>query len=498
MRRTTISLLLFAIAPLLSAADDKAQEFFEMRVRPVLAKNCFACHTGSKMGGLEMMSRESLLKGGKSGPAIVPGDPDQSLLLQAVRQQHELKMPPQGRLKDDEIEQLASWVKSGAVWPQTPVSSAPKTAEYVITPEQRAFWSFQPIRKPEVPKVDAKSPIDRFIVAKLNEKGLTPVKIADKRTLLRRATYDLTGLPPTPEQIDAFLNDKSANAFEKVVDRLLASPQYGERWGRHWLDVARYGDDKLDPTGKTPHPNAFRYRDWVIGAFNQDMPFDLFIKAQIAGDQLPDSSKTVAGLGLYALSPEFQDDRVDMTTRGFLGLTVACAQCHNHKFDPIPQKDYYSLLGIFNNSKMNEYPLAAEPVVKEYKDRKKKADDQQKALEDYVQGQAVQLSQILASRTADYLMAVWKDKYEDREKNAAAAGLDLETLNRWVAYLRKPAKEHPYLKPWFECRRRRSLKPMPASSPRNSRCWCWLYLRNGSRSTSRISSGWAAPWSAAI
>jgi mono/diheme cytochrome c family protein len=440
----------FLLAPLLYSADDKSQEFFEMRVRPVLAKNCFACHTGSKMGGLEMRSRESLMKGGKSGPAIVPGDPDHSLILQAVRQQTDLKMPPQGRLKDDEIEQIASWVKAGAVWPDAPVTAAPKNADYLVTPEQRAFWSFQPIRKPEIPKANAKSPIDRFIVAKLNEKGLAPVKSADKRTLLRRATYDLTGLPPTPEEIDSFLSDNSPAAFEKVVDRLLASPRYGERWGRHWLDVARYSDDKLDPTGQTPHPNAFRYRDWVIEAFNQDMPYDLFVKAQIAGDQLPDSAKTAAGLGLYSLSPEFQDDRVDVTTRGFLGLTVACATCHNHKFDPIPQTDYYSILGIFNNTKMNEYPIASEDVVKEYKARKKKADDQQKKLDEYVQTQGSQLAQILASRTADYLMAVRKDKLEDREKNAADAGLDLETLNRWIAYLRKPAREHPYLKPWFD------------------------------------------------
>ena len=447
MRRLTIALLL---APLLYSADDKAQEFFEMRVRPVLAKNCFACHTASKMGGLEMRSRESLLKGGKSGPAVTAGDPDHSLLIQAIRQQGELKMPPQGRLKDEEIEQIASWVKSGAVWPEAPVAAAAKTGEYIVSPEQRAFWSFQPIRKPDPPKVDAKTPIDRFIVAKLNEKGLTPVNPADKRTLLRRATYDLTGLPPTPEEIDAFLADNSSNAFEKVVDRLLASPHYGERWGRHWLDVARYSDNKLDPTGETPHPNAFRYRDWVIDAFNRDMPYDLFVKAQIAGDQLPEPAKTAAGLGLYALSPEFQDDRVDVTTRGFLGLTVACAQCHNHKFDPIPQTDYYSILGIFSNTKMNEFPLASEAVVKEYKDRKKKADGQQKTLDDYVRSQGLQLAQIHATRTADYLMAVRKDNLEDREKNAAEAGLDLETLNYWIGYLRKPKREHPYLKPFLD------------------------------------------------
>jgi mono/diheme cytochrome c family protein/cytochrome c553 len=447
MRRCLTFVLVLSTVPAFSATADKAEEFFEMKVRPILAKNCFACHTASKMGGLEMSSREALLKGGADGAAIVPGDPDHSLLIRAVRHEDaRIKMPPQGQLSSDEIDQLSLWVKAGAVWPKSHASqgtTAAKGDDYVITPEQRNYWAFRPVTKPAPPKADAwaKTPIDHFIAAKLQEKGLAPVKPADKRTLIRRATFDLTGLPPTPEEVDSFLKDKSAGAFAKVVDRLLASPRYGERWGRHWLDVSRYSDDKLDSERDAPHPNAFRYRDWVIQAFNDDMAYDEFVKAQIAGDLLPNPEKTAAGLGLYALSPEFQDDRVDVTTRGFLGLTVACATCHNHKFDPIPQKDYYALLSVFDNTKMDEYPLAPKAEVEEYKARKKKVEDEEKKLKEYVDAQAAQLADIFATRTSDYLMAA--------AKLIPAESVDKETLERWNKYLAKTEKEHPFLKPWY-------------------------------------------------
>src|SRR6266404_1510798 len=225
----------------LMTAQEPAAEFFESRIRPVLSKNCFACHTTSKLGGLQLDSREHLLQGGASGPAIVPGEPESSLLIQAVRRTHaRFKMPPQGKLGDEEIDNLAAWVKMGAVWPTAP--AAPPSAEYAITAEQRAFWAFQPVRKPAVPDVKAASDIDRFIQAKLQSQGLKPVKPADRRALIRRVTFDLIGLPPTPEEVDAFLADESPGAFAKVVDRLLADPRYGERWARHWLDLARYAD----------------------------------------------------------------------------------------------------------------------------------------------------------------------------------------------------------------------------------------------------------------
>ncbi len=381
------------------AAGADTGEFFESKVRPVLAANCYSCHTDSRMGGLRLDSADGVQKGGKSGPPIVPGKPDDSLLIQAIRQTHpRLKMPPGGKLKDEEIAAIAEWVKSGAVWPAgaAPVSKV-TTPEYVITAEQRAFWSFQRVRKPAVPQVKnaarVANPIDNFVFAKLEAQGLQPARPADKRVLIRRATLDLTGLPPTADEVDAFLRDQSPNAFAKVVDRLLDSPRYGERWGRYWLDVARYSDDKLNSTQEEPHPNAFRYRDWVIGAFNKDMPYDVFVKAQIAGDMLesPDPLQYLPGLGYYALSPEMQDERVDATTRGFLGLTVACAQCHNHKFDPIPQKDYYSLQGVFSSSELNKVPLAPKDVVEKWDAEKKAIDKLETRLKDFVAAQADQL-----------------------------------------------------------------------------------------------------------
>jgi mono/diheme cytochrome c family protein len=425
-------------------------DFFESKVRPIFARNCYGCHTDTRSGGLRLDSAEAVAKGGQSGPPIVPGKPDESLLIQAIRQTHaRIKMPPGGKLKDDEIAAIVEWVKAGAVWPKTaPGEAAPTGPAYIIAPEQRAFWAFQRVRKPAAPPVKNASlvhnAIDNFVLAKLEEKGLQPAPAADKRVLLRRATIDLTGLPPAPEEVDAFLADRSPNAFAAVVDRLLASPRYGERWGRFWLDVARYSDDKLNSTEEEPYPNAFRYRDWVIQAFNRDMPYDLFVKAQIAGDLLKsgDPLEYQPGLGFYALSPEMQDERVDATTRGFLGLTVACAQCHDHKFDPIPQKDFYSLQGIFSSSEIHQVPLAAKDVVENWDAQKKAIDKLQSRLNDFVAQQTDQLGGILAGQTARFMLA--------SRQLEPAGDLDRETLDRMAAYLANPRKDHPYLKHWFE------------------------------------------------
>ena len=435
--------LLFAATLVASAAETGTPEdYFEMHVRPVLATKCYTCHTDAKSGGLQLDSREHMLTGGKSGPAIKPGDPDNSLLMQAIRQTHpRLKMPPGGKLPDDQIEAIATWIKNGAVWP----AGAPKGPQYLITSEQRNFWSFRPVVETTPPNVHdtrwAHNDIDRFILAKLEEKGIAPVHPADRRSLIRRAYLDLTGLPPTPADVDAFERDKSPDAFAKIVDRLLASPRYGERWGRYWLDVARYSDDRLNSTQDDPYENSFRYRDWVIAAFNSDMPYNEFVKAQIAGDQMPEKQKFEAGLGFYALSPEMQDDRVDATTRGFLGLTVACAQCHNHKFDPIPQSDYYSLLGVFANTSLSRFPLAPKEQVDAYEAAKKKADDKQKEIDDYLKVQADGLAEILSNHTAAYMLAASGEQTDPK--------LDAETLERWKKYLATPDKDHPFLKPWF-------------------------------------------------
>lgn len=440
------------------AATDPA-EFFEARVRPVLAKNCFSCHTATHLGDLRVDSRAALLKGGKSGPAIVAGEPEKSLIIQAITHRHErLKMPPSGRLSEDDVAGLVAWIRGGAIWPESQ-AKAPAAANkgYVITPEQRSFWAFQPVAKPAIPAVKAavwaRSPIDRFVLAKLEEAGLQPAPAADKRALIRRVTFDLTGLPPTPREVDDFLSDTSPDAFRRVVDRLLESPRYGERWGRYWLALARYADARVGAFTDDPAPHAFRYRDWVIEAFNKDIPYNTFVKAQIAADLLPagQREKLIAGLGFQGLG-NGAADQVDVTTRVFLGLTVGCAQCHDHKFDPIPTKDYYSLLGVFSSSQSHDYPLAPEPVVQAYKDHLKKIAAVREVIDEFVEKQNLQLAQVLAEKTSRYMMAAWELSRGERNAVALATEqhLDEETLNRWAEYLKSPKKEHPFLKGWFE------------------------------------------------
>jgi hypothetical protein len=339
-------------------------EFFEQRIRPLLAAHCYDCHADTAKAGLRVDSRAALLKGGKSGAAIVSGDPERSLLLQAVNHTHAtLRMPKGGaKLSDKEIAHLTRWIKEGAYWPATVATKN----DYVIKPEHQAFWSFQPVRPSVVPTVKGAThnPIDAFLLAELEAKGLSFNPSADKRTLLRRVTFDLTGLPPTPAEMEAFLADRAPGAYAKVVERLLASPHYGERWGRHWLDVARYSDTLgMIDAGRNLQgwfPYAYTYRDWVVRALNEDMPYDQFILQQLAADKLPNNDRrNLAALGFVSLSRgglnvnqhERLDDKIDVISRGLLGLTVSCARCHNHKFDPIPTKDYYALYTIFSNTR---------------------------------------------------------------------------------------------------------------------------------------------------
>ena len=355
-----------APAPAAAPPVDPAQaEFFEKNVRPVLAANCYACHgKDAQQAGLRVDSRAALLKGGDSGTALVPGDPNKSLLVTTVQHSGKIKMPQGGKLKDDEIAALAAWVKMGAPWPGGEAVAAPAVG-WQITSAQRKFWSFQPVKKPAPPKVKnaawaSGSSLDRFILARLEARGMAPSAPADRRTLIRRATFDLHGLPPTPAEVEAFVNDKSPNAWARVTDRLLASPRYGEHWGRHWLDVARYADTKgyvFEEDRR--YPNAYTYRDWVVRAFNEDLPYDQFIVQQLAADRLPlgDDKRPLAALGFLTVGRRFlnnphdiADDRIDVTMRGFQGMTVSCARCHNHKFDPIPTADYYSLYGVFASS----------------------------------------------------------------------------------------------------------------------------------------------------
>jgi len=363
-------LLLLTVLP--AIAQESGPAYFEKNIRPLLARQCLACHSSASqpvMGNLRLDSREAALKGGSRGPSIVPGNPAESLLMKAVlHTAGALKMPPGPRMKEADAAALAQWIKMGAPWGDVATSAAPPAAS--------KFWAFTPPLEPAIPAVKNKSwvrsPVDAFLLAALEAKGLAPAPPADKRTLIRRATYDLIGLPPTPTEVKAFLDDQSPGAFAAVVDRLLASPRYGERWGRHWLDVARYADSNgLDEN--LVYKNAFRYRDYVIAAFNKDKPFDQFLKEQIAGDLLPPSEDlntmyerwTATGflsLGAKMLAEDdpvkmqmdIVDEQLDTTMRAFLGLTVGCARCHDHKFDPIPQKDYYALAGIFKSSKTME------------------------------------------------------------------------------------------------------------------------------------------------
>jgi hypothetical protein len=363
----------------LSATD---LQFFETKIRPVLSEQCYKCHSHQAdriKGKLMLDSHEAMLLGGNTGPAIVPGKPDESLLIQAIRYADEdLQMPPPdhgGKLTETQIADFVEWVRRGAPDPRVAAMAAGGKAYGGVG---KAHWAFQPVKKPDVPVVkDAswvQSPVDNFVLARLEGVGLHPNPIADKRTLIRRVTFDLIGLPPSEPEIQRFVADDSPDAYDKVVERLLASPQYGERWARYWLDVARYSDTKGDPPKRNDprFPHAWTYRDYVINAFNTDKPYNQFILEQLAADRLvvededrakakhqepPIDRSVLAALGFLTLGNQFDGrrddviaDQIDVTTKAFLGLTVACARCHDHKFDPIPTKDYYSLYGVFANT----------------------------------------------------------------------------------------------------------------------------------------------------
>jgi hypothetical protein len=371
--KRTLALLLLVLSAQAGRAGPSAPEeetFFEVKVRPVLLDTCFRCHGGEKTsGGLRVDSRASLLKGGDGGPVLVPGRPDDSRLIQAIRHRPgaDLRMPPRRRLPESTVSDLEAWVRRGAYWPASASGQTP------ATPAER-HWAYRPVRKVEPPPDPsgwAAGPVDDFIAAGLRARGLRPAPPADKRTLLRRVTFDLVGLPPTPEEIAAFLGDASLDAYARVVDRLLASPHYGERWGRHWMDVVRYADTAGD-NADYPVPEAARYRDYIIDSFNADRPYDAFVREQLAGDVLARGgppgryAEQVVATTYLALSRRYLtapyeawhltlEDVIDTTGRAFLGLTLRCARCHDHKYDPVTRADYYALYGIFAST---QFPYA--------------------------------------------------------------------------------------------------------------------------------------------
>jgi hypothetical protein len=369
-------LILIVCAAGLSHADE-GTDFFESRIRPVLAERCYGCHSSkqkSPQGDFYADSKEGLLKGGKSGaPAVVPGKPEESLLIKAIEGTHkDLKMPPGKPLPPEQIQAFVDWVKMGAPDPRTGGVTIVEKSAYDWEAEKK-HWAYQPVKNSQPPAVKDpawnRTAIDRFIRAKLEEKGLRPLPEAGKRELVRRVTYDLTGMPPTPQEVADFLSDQSPKALEKVVDRLLASPRYGEHWGRHWLDVVRYADTGGDASD-FPVPEMYRYRNYVIRSMQQDKPFDQFLREQIAGDLMThkddeDRAEKLTATSYIANSRRFGqaeyefyltiDDTIENLGKAVLGLSTGCARCHDHKFDPIPTKDYYALAGIFKSTK---YPIA--------------------------------------------------------------------------------------------------------------------------------------------
>ena len=420
LRTALAALILTALAiPNASGQDPQpsaeAVRFFEAHIRPVLVDQCFKCHGPEKQkAGLRLDSRSAMLGGGDTGPAIVPGHPEESVLVAALRYEEDgPQMPPSKRLPKEQIDTFSRWVEMGAPWPGGDTAAAPSATRkpgYAITDQDRGHWAFRPVTRPEVPSVQdrewAASPIDRFVLAKLEAKGLKPNPPATKAEFLRRATYDLTGLPPTPAEAERFLADTSPNAYDALIDRLLASPRYGEKWGRHWLDLVRFAEtNSYERDGAKP--NAWRYRDYVIRSLNADKPYDRFIREQLAGDELPDRDiESIIATGYYRLGIwddepsdreqarfDSLDDLVATTGQVFLGLTVDCARCHDHKLDPIPQKDYYRLLAFFRNinpyrngGPTDEYPIVTPGTERALAERARELESRRKAAQDTIAG----------------------------------------------------------------------------------------------------------------
>ena len=486
---------LVAGAGRVAPAEEAGFDASPAAIRLLLSSRCGKCHDeGLAKGGLSLASAAGLLAGGDSGPAIVPGRPEESLLLAAVGYADDrVQMPPDGKLSKTEIASLTAWVTQGAVWPEGeahvgPASGRPTARK--ITEVDRAHWAFQPVRDGEPPGVARegwpRGAIDRFILAGLETAGLSPCEPADKRTLLRRATFDLIGLPPTPEETAAFLADESPEAFETVIERLLASPRYGERWGRHWLDVVRYADarDLIQLPPESDFREAWRYRDWVVDAFNRDLPYTDFLSKQIAGDLLqPDDPARIDADGLVAtgflaiadfvpgdvdkerMIADCVNDQIDVVSRVFLGLSLACARCHDHKFDPVSTDDYHALAGIFFSTRVipgpvkGNTPLIRVPLLPaaEVAALEAGAAADRTRLEELAalvstardREHRRALEAIVAADSARFCLAAWELRHAAGAGEplpaavmAATRQLDEATLVRWLALLDAPP--HPF------------------------------------------------------
>jgi cytochrome c553 len=476
-----VFLWLLALAALVGNApagelSPQQEQFFEQKVRPVLAEHCWKCHGPSKQESeLRLDSAAGMNRGGASGEKLIGGDAAQSYLLKVVRHEGEIKMPPETKLSDDQIASLADWVSQGAFWPKS--SAEPSnvlTASDRVELHRREHWAYQKVVPQDVPAVQNNqwptTTLDRFVLAKLEAKGLTPSPEADRRTLIRRLTFDLLGLPPTSEEVEAFVADSSPDAYERLVDRLLASPHYGERWGRHWLDVARYADTMgyaFDRDRRYPY--AYTYRDYVIAAFNRDLPYDRFVLEQLAADQLDlgGDVQPLAALGFITVGRKFisiqdtYDDQIDVVMRGLQGLTVGCARCHDHKYDAIPTEDYYSLYGVFQNCNEPDsqgLPVLAEPMqVAGYQEFQAELNKLQGEVDKYVNEKRDEILNTARDKVADYLVrAATADLKDDLLNKLSFLSLKPEQirrrlLQRWQEYLNDRAKsEHPTLGLWAE------------------------------------------------
>jgi hypothetical protein len=461
-------------------------DFFESRIRPALIEYCHNCHSADKdakiKGGLQLDSKAGLLKGGSTGPGLVPGQPDRSLIIKAMRYTDpNLQMPPKEKVPDSVLADFENWVRMGAPDPRTGKNAAVLKTDEDLQ-KAKKHWAFQPVVKPQPPTPKAhlktwiQNDIDLFVLAKLEEKGLFPSPIADKWTLVRRAYFDLLGMPPSAKEAEDFVNDTSKDAWEKLIDKLLASPHYGERWGRYWLDIARYADTRgannNNRMGDNRLIHAFTYRDWVINAINEDMPYDKFLKYQIAADSLPGAEpKHLAALGFLTLNravnnrQEEIDDRIDVLTRGTMSLSVYCARCHDHKFDPIPTKDYYSLYGVFDSS---VYPMDNKPVIQKIEDtlEYRKYTAERAAVEARLEGYRVnERAKFVGegkAKTVDYLLATHFAKMGNTNYNfdGGRAGQDrfenftklqFEIAREWRRYLGQRSKPgDPVFGPWHD------------------------------------------------
>lgn len=440
-------------------------EFFEKQIRPILIEKCLACHGAHvSKAKLRLDSRNAVLKGSSGGPILSVGHPDQSRLIEVLKFQGDVQMPPAGKLTDDQIKAFERWIELGLPWPENALLASPET----IATASKKHWAFQPVVPVKIPTIRNKAwpltPLDAFILAELEKVGIFPSESVDRYTLIRRATYALHGLPPTMDEVNAFLSDKSLHAYEKLIDRLLASPRYGERWARHWLDVARYADNKGYVFFEDKnYPWAFTYRDYVIEAFNKDLPFDRFIQEQIAADQLNvKDSRSLAALGFLTVGGHFMnnthdimDDRIDVVTRGLMGLTVTCARCHDHKFDPVTQADYYSLYGVFRSSFEPLVPplLGQTPPTREYDQFAKELASREKKLLDFVTARHQELVTGARTRVTEYLLAVFalrnQPPADDFMLIADKGDLNPTMINRWRVYLDEAGKrDDPLWKPW--------------------------------------------------